>query len=291
MSSISIIRRHSVLIYFTLTLLISWGLVISVVGITGIPGTKQEQKDLLYSVVFTLLAGPIISSLSLIGILYGRSGYHELASRLGQWKAAIHWYVLALLLAPVLGFMTLILLVPVSNAYLPVIITSQDKVGLLLMGLLIGLSAGIFEEIGWTGFAIPELRKKYDVYTTGIIVGIVWGIWHFITAFWAAGNEQGQFVFTLFLPMFVFYVAVLPAYRMIMVWVYDHTHSLFKSILMHASLTGNVIYLLLPPELTELALTLWYIVFSVPLWLVVVILLKNDRKNVLPLMKTVVHPI
>lgn len=275
------IKQHSVAIYFSMTILISYGLVLSIVGINGIPGKTQEQNDLLNTVIFALLTGPIFSSLLLIGITKGKDGFREFASKLGTWKVPIHWYGIALLLAPVTGFVTLYLLVPFSDVYIPSIITTQDKLGLILMGFIIGLSAGIFEEIGWTGFAIPEMRKKYSVLTTGIVVGIVWGIWHYITAFWGAGNDQGEFVFLMFLPMMTFYIIVLPAYRIIMVWVYENTQSLFIAILMHASLTGNVIYMLLSPELSELALTTWYIVFALPLWIFVGLLFKVDIKNFL----------
>ena len=50
--------------------------------------------------------------------------------------------------------------------------TTNNKISLALVGFIIGLSAGIFEEIGWTGFAIPELRQKYGVFTTGLILGV-----------------------------------------------------------------------------------------------------------------------
>lgn len=281
MSFINSIKQHSVLMYFTLAILISWGLVISIVGIDGLPGTTQEQTDLLNTVIFAFLAGPIVSSLLLIGITHGKEGFRDLITRFLTWKVKIQWYAVAFLLAPVTGFVTLYVLVPFSENYLPAIVTSNDKIGLLAMGLLIGLSAGIFEEIGWTGFAIPELRKKHDIFTTGLVVGIVWGIWHYITAYWGAGNGQGEFVFNLFLPMMTFYILVLPAYRIIMVWVYDKTNSLLVAILMHASLTGNVIYLLLSPDLTELALTAWYILFAVALWLIIGLLFKEDVKNIL----------
>lgn len=281
MSFINNIKQHSVLVYFILAILISWGLVISIVGINGLPGTTQEQSDSLNTVIFALLAGPIISSLLLIAISHGKRGYRDLISRFVTWKVEIRWYAVALLLAPVTGFVTLYVLVPFSANYLPAIVTSNDKISLLITGLLIGLSAGIFEEIGWTGFAIPELRKKHNIFTTGLVVGIVWGIWHYITAYWGAGNGQGEFVFNLFLPMMTFYILVLPAYRIIMVWVYDNTNSLLIAILMHASLTGNVIYLLLSPDLIELALTVWYIFFAVALWLIIGFLFKEDLKNML----------
>lgn len=281
MNIVNKIKEHSVLTYFAMTIVISWGLVISIVGLDGIIGTTQEQDNLLYTVVFTLLAGPIVSSLTLIGLLNGRTGYKEFLKRLTTLKIAFQWYIIALLTAPLIGFVTLFLLVPLSEIYLPAIITSNDKVSLVLTGLMIGLSAGIFEEIGWTGFATPELRKKHNVFTTGLLIGIVWGIWHYITALWGSGNELGEFTLTLFLPMMTFYVIVLPAFRMIMVWVYDKTNSLFIAILMHGSLTGNVIYVLLSSELSAdgMALTFWYIIFASSLWFIVGMLIFFERKK------------
>lgn len=41
--------------------------------------------------------------------------------------------------------------------------------------LLIGC---IGEEIGWRGFLLSELNKKYTLLKSSIIVGILWGIWH-----------------------------------------------------------------------------------------------------------------
>jgi Type II CAAX prenyl endopeptidase Rce1-like len=35
------------------------------------------------------------------------------------------------------------------------------------------------EDLGWTGFAIPQLSQRYSVVATGFIVGLLWGVWHF----------------------------------------------------------------------------------------------------------------
>jgi len=51
---------------------------------------------------------------------------------------------------------------------------------LLLMGIAGGLMAGIFEELGWTGFAIPGMRRRYSVLVTGLIVGLIWQYRYFI---------------------------------------------------------------------------------------------------------------
>ncbi len=48
-----------------------------------------------------------------------------------------------------------------------------------MAGIAVGLVVPFFEELGWTGFAIPELGKRYGILTTGLIVGLLWGAWHF----------------------------------------------------------------------------------------------------------------
>ena len=39
------------------------------------------------------------------------------------------------------------------------------------MGIAVGLGAGIFEELGWTGFAIPRMKLRYGVLSTGLSWG------------------------------------------------------------------------------------------------------------------------
>ena len=127
-----------------------------------------------------------------------------------------------------------------SPEFLPGIFTTDDKASLLLFGIVAGLMVGIFEELGWTGFAIPRLRLRYGVLTTGLIVGFLWGAWHFLVNFWASGSPSGALsAGPLAARRLVFSVGILPAYRVLMVWVYDRTGSLLVAMLMHASLTAS----------------------------------------------------
>ena len=59
-----------------------------------------------------------------------------------------------------------------SPVYLPGIFITDDKATVLLSGIA-GLTAGIFEELGWTGFAIPRMRLRYGVLGTGSSWGAV----------------------------------------------------------------------------------------------------------------------
>lgn len=216
-----------------------------------------------------MIAGPSVAGILLTGLVHGRAGLRELLSRLLRWRVGAHWYAVALLTTPLLATAALFALSLTSPVFLPGIFASDDKASLLLSGIAAGLAAGIFEELGWTGFAVPGLRLRHGVLTTGLIVGALWGAWHFLVAFWGSGSSSGAFSLPLLLAQFLFYVAVLPAYRVLMAWVYDRTGSLLVAMLMHASLTGSVLFILMPLAISAVPLLTWYLVFAAALWVVV----------------------
>jgi len=264
------IKRHPVPIYFVLTFAISWVGILLVIGGPGaIPGASEQAKMLLPVAIMAMLAGPSVAGILLTGLVYGRAGLRELLSRFLRWRVGARWYAVALLTAPLLVTVILLALSLTSPVFLPGIFASDDKAALLLTGIAVGLAAGFFEELGWTGFATPELRKHYGILTTGLIVGLLWGAWHYLVAFWGSGDSSGAFSLLLFLPQFLFYVAVLPVYRVLMVWVYDRTGSLLVAMLMHASLTGGVLFIFMPLAISGVPLMTWYLALAGALWVVV----------------------
>lgn len=38
---------------------------------------------------------------------------------------------------------------------------------------------GFFEEIGWRGFLLPRLQKRFTAWKSTILLTLIWGIWHF----------------------------------------------------------------------------------------------------------------
>jgi CAAX protease family protein len=256
------IKRHPVLTYYALTFAISWGCVLMVLGPGGIPMTAEQFETVGPLVYVALLAGPSVAGLLLTGLVAGRAGFRELLSRLLR-RVGAGWVVVALLFAPLLAMAVLLALSLLSPEFLPVIITADDKSGLLLTGIAVGLMVGIFEELGWTGFAVPRLRLRYGVLTTGLIVGVLWGAWHFIV-FWQNGSFSGALSLTLLLGQLFSW---LPAYRVLLVWVYDRTGSLLVVMLMHASLVANNFIII--PALTGTALLTYILVWAAVLWVVV----------------------
>jgi membrane protease YdiL (CAAX protease family) len=122
---------------------------------------------------------------------------------------------------------------------------------------------GCFEELGWTGFAIPLMRLRHSVFATGLTVGLLWGAWHFIM-FWESDSFSGTFPLAILL---VRLFSWLPAYRILMVWVYDRTESLLVVMLMHVSLVAAMIFF--DPPLTGWGLLTYILARAAVLWVIV----------------------
>jgi membrane protease YdiL (CAAX protease family) len=267
------IQRHSVLVYYVLTFAISWGAVLLVIGGPGgIPGSPEQIERRFYLAVVALVAGPPVASLVLTGLLDGRAGYRELLARSLRWRVGVRWYAIALLTAPVVFTVVPLALSLTSPVYLPRIFATGDKASMLLLGVAIGLVGGFVEELGWTGFAIPQLRLRHGVVATRLFVGMMWGAWHLLTNdFWPSSATAGGLPLTIFVSVrgVDLLLGALLAYRVLMVWVYDHTESMLLAVLMHASLIVCDIFILAPVATTGAPFLTWLVASSAALWVVV----------------------
>jgi membrane protease YdiL (CAAX protease family) len=46
------------------------------------------------------------------------------------------------------------------------------------MFILFIITAGLGEELGWTGFLTPRLQARYSALVSSLIRGVLWGFWH-----------------------------------------------------------------------------------------------------------------
>ena len=80
------IRRRPVFIYFVLTIVLTWGGMALAVYPGGFPITEAQMETAGALVYVAMLVGPTGAACLLIGLLDGRSGFRELASRLTRWR-------------------------------------------------------------------------------------------------------------------------------------------------------------------------------------------------------------
>jgi membrane protease YdiL (CAAX protease family) len=275
------IRRHPVAAYFGLTFVISWsGALLAIGSAGGMRGTTPGSDPRFAYAVMAMLAGPSVTGLLLTALFHGGSGLREFVSRLLTWRVGAAWYAVALLTAPLTMTATLLALSFISPAFLPGIFTSDDKVSLLLVSLAVGVSAGVFEEVGWTGFAIPTLRRRWSVVATGLIVGIWWSAWHLLPNLWSSRAAAGDLAMPVYLAATAagIFVGYLTAFRVLIVWVYDRTGSLFAAMLMHVSLTTSLLTLN-PLEIAGWNLQAYSLALAVAVWVVVAMVAWTNRRQ------------
>ena len=150
------------------------------------------------------------------------------------------------------------------------------------MGIGYGFVAGSFEELGWSFFAVPEMLEEGESgRKTGLTVGLVWGMWHFLVAIYGSGNEDGALSFDLFMPWIPWNLLVLPVYRVLMVWVFEASgRRVLPMTLLHGPLTASLPLILMPTRATGAALACFYLLFAFLLATVPLFCLAVFRFNV-----------
>lgn len=159
-------------------------------------------------------------------LLYKQSGFNGLKE---LWKKALDyrkikdkiWYLPILLITPLIYFLSYIVM---RLAGLP--LPGQIQVPLLMVPVffLMFFIPSIFEELGWMGYAVDPLQNRWGALKTGIILGLVWQMWHIIPLIQA--NYAAGWIVWHFLEGV--------ALRILIVWIYNNTgKSVFATILVH----------------------------------------------------------
>ncbi len=117
------------------------------------------------------LCGPTVAALILTGLLSGRRGVLDLLKRIARWRVGIGWYSFAF-------FSTLIIGLTAIGVYVLAGGRAPHMNRLVLAQAFLPLPAGLPEEYGWRGFALPHLLKKRSALTSSLIIALFWVVWH-----------------------------------------------------------------------------------------------------------------
>ncbi len=253
----TVIRRHPILSYFGLTFAISWIAALSVAAPYLL--RHQAPPKMIGILMFpAMLLGPSLTGIVLTTIVDGKRGLRDLFSRMLRGRLPARWY-LALLIPPALVLTVLFCLETfVSPAYAP---------NRFFLGVLFGVPAGFFEEIGWTGYAFPKMRSQNDALIPAILLGISWALWHIpVINYLGTAVPHGSYWF----PFFLVFAVGMTAMRVLICWIYTNTQSLLIVQLMHISSTGSLV-IFSAPLVTAAQEVIWYGVYGASLWIAVAI--------------------
>ena len=113
-----------------------------------------------------------------VAVAAGAGGVKSLLRRTFQIRAPIGWALFALFL-------------PLSWYLIPTLIYGATHGGIgrvdfrgigqyVAPGVLLAFTTGpLGEEVGWRGFLLPRMLKRYPPLAASLMIGVIWAIWHF----------------------------------------------------------------------------------------------------------------
>jgi membrane protease YdiL (CAAX protease family) len=226
--------RSRPLVFFLLAFVITW--------IVWVPRALEAEWAQLVGTIWAY--GPALAAIATAALLGGRAELRELGTRFNNWR--IGWRLTAaIILGPLAvsllqSVLTTVLTGTPWNESLPEVFSAPLPVWFVLIAVLT-LTDGLGEELGWRGYALPNLVEKYNATAVSIGLGLIWAAWH-LPLFWTEGASlEATPIWLLFLR--------LPATSVIFTWVYRHTGgSILAAALFHGALN---LFSLPPPKLGE----------------------------------------
>jgi uncharacterized protein len=261
----ALLGKYPVSGFYGIVVLIGWISFGCIVGPKLLRGGFMVANDAL--IMFPI----IVLSVAITGIFYtsiteGRVGLRSLRGRLRRWRVGIHWYLLALLIPPAAIWSALLLMDALHSG--------GFKPGFFPLGIVFGLVPGVLEEIGWTGYLLPQILRKNSPIVAGLLLGVLWSLWHLpVVNFLGAAGPHGHYVVQFALA----FSGAMIAMRIMMVLVYVRTQSVLLTQVMHASSTGCLVTFS-PPHITSCAEAQWYGVYAVVLATMAAVLFLTTRK-------------
>jgi hypothetical protein len=206
-------------IFLSLTLALSyfvfWGPLVAL-KIPAASFVKDAAPTPLWALLLFMIGGfvPSLAGLALTGIYEGKAGLKRLGKRLIQFKLGWRNYLAAIIFILAITGLQLAIIQITGNKFNYSIFIAQ--LGSFLPLLIIG---PLSEEIGWRGFALDRLQTRWNPLTSGLIVGIVWSLWH-LPLFLMIGTSQHE----LKIPFIGFLLSVTST-SVLFTWLHNRAHS------------------------------------------------------------------
>ena len=171
--------------------------------------------------VLGIVGQPTVVAFAVMALFFGRSGVARLWRAGTRYRVGWAWYALVMLLPGLAAGAGWLAMSGFGSE-----MSSRDPV---ILAVVSGLLAGILEEFGWSGVAFPTLQARFGFLRAGVLLGVIWGLWHLPALFASEPSLRAHFSFIPFLLM------VIPL-RILLGWVYNGTGgSVFLPVLFHAS--------------------------------------------------------
>ncbi len=191
-------KTKTLIPFLALTFGLTWGLAALLFlfydQIVAIFGEVSPSNPLFILAVYS----PGIAGFLLVLRHYGLKGLGSFLRRLALWRAPIAWWLLLVLGIPLMFYAGAAIKGSLGGPF------PFSPWYAALPALAMALLLGPIEEFGWRGLALPLLQRRFAPFWAGLILGLIWAVWH-IPSFLIGGTPQSAWAFG---PYFIGMVAI-----------------------------------------------------------------------------------
>ncbi|MCX8174381.1 MAG: CPBP family intramembrane metalloprotease [Thermoplasmata archaeon] len=239
-------ERKNLVLFFVLAFAISW-----VFWIIEILWKKS---------LFLGPFGPTIAAFVLTYINEGAEGAKKLLKRGIDLKFKKIWLIPIFLLMPCIIGLSLVLAVLAGDTMPEFTVLAQPWIIPIAFLYIFFLGGPLCEEFGWRGYAQDRLQKHFNALVSGIILGVIWGLWH-IPLFFMENQDIYRNV-----PIWGFILGTV-FLSILFTWIYNNTGGSILAVMLFHTM-GNLSHFVIPAMYTT-----WGGLFSVILNIIVVVII------------------
>jgi len=186
------ITFRSIVPFLIISFGLAWGILGLYVFLPERMGALFGQLTGNHPLFFLAVYAPAIGAFTIVVRVGGVTGLKLFLGRALLWRCSAAWYAFLIIGIPLLFIGGSALRGNLFTDPFPF-----SSVQALLVGLLLAAIKGPMEEFGWRGLALPLFQRKLAPVWAGLVLGAIWGLWHF-PAFFLSGTQQSEWSFAAF---------------------------------------------------------------------------------------------
>ena len=204
----NLLKRYPLISFFVLSYLL---FLIAIMIIGAVVGLTTVSDFLMGLLIAFASWTPNLAAVVVTRVTEGKPGVKRLFSAWLRWRVPPRWYLFGF--APILiAFVSAGLYATFGAAALPRAMAELTTSGFVLMMFFDTIQGATGEELGWRGFALPCLQKRFRPLTSAVILGLVVSGWHGLL----------HLVSPTGIPEWQFWLLMV-SYSILMTWAYNRS--------------------------------------------------------------------
>jgi membrane protease YdiL (CAAX protease family) len=202
-------------------------------GILKMPaGIGTSEVDLgsagpLILIIMLTPFGPTIGAFVMTAMTEGRTGVKTLWRRFWNRSLSSKWLLVILMFFPAFQLIANFVSRTLDNQAYP-FLAYPNQPWMFIPPFIANtlISAGMSEEFGWRGYALPRFQARWNALTSSIVLGAIWAAWHI--PLWFVPGDSHNHVF------FWGWAGRIILLSTLMTWIFNNTNgNVLAAVLFH----------------------------------------------------------